>query len=241
MINKYNFNRNLNEVEYLLKKIKFLRQRGIKILHTDGVSDAFKKASQKINYFNTYNIGLQNLDYDFLFFDQSYLQFSFEVNLNKKLPKLRYAFYQNPQEFKTYFDYLEYLKTEQIIDNNDTYNNIGDIFQEEYEQFLTESQLNTSSIPIRYDLDIDNYKELLHSASHLHIGYANDIRIPVNKIVTPVQFTLFVIKHLYYHKWKTLLENEEFVKKNILFFKKNNNILENEYWKDIEKNELYLI
>ena len=38
---------------------------------------------------------------------------------------------------------------------------------------------------------------MFHAYAHLHIGTGNDIRIPVDKVLSPLHFVDFVIKHMY--------------------------------------------
>ncbi len=93
-----------------MKQIGLLRQEGIKSINYNGVSAEFKSASQKQNYFETYKVALKNFDYDFLLNYESFFQFEFKPNAEfDGFPDIRYAFYQNPQEFKSYPEYIRYL------------------------------------------------------------------------------------------------------------------------------------
>lgn len=194
------FNVSFSKSEKVLKEANLFKSKGIKPVGS--VSDEFKSASLKSSYFKTFKIGLQNLDYDILLYDDSFFQFSFEKSEHNNYPFLRYAFFQNPQE---YISYEEYLESELNID----YTTAGDLFIEEYQQYLTELEINTNSTTIRYDLDCKSYKPLIHSASHLHIGNSENVRIPCNKILSPLAFTIFVIKHIYYNNWQILIKDFE--------------------------------
>jgi hypothetical protein len=175
------FQTSLEDAKKLLEKIDLFRQKGIKQINTTGVSDEFKTASQKADYFQVYKTAKKNFDYDFLLKDESFFQFEFKPRPHPHdCPIVRYAFFQNPQEYKSYRDYL---LEQEIIQENDSEDD--EIFREEYEQFLIEQQLNLSSTTIRFDVDIQNYRPRIHSFAHIHIGHKSDIRIPCDKILTP--------------------------------------------------------
>jgi len=235
-MNQAKFNVSLKEVQTILEKTDFLRQVSCKPVNKEGVSDEFKIASQRGNYFEIYNTAVKNFDYDFLLFDQSFFQFEHKIKDGK--PYLRFAFFQNPQEFKSYEEYIDILKQNKIIDSEDE---IGDIFLSEYEQFLNETLINLSSTTIRYDLDYNDYRPLVHSVSHFHIGHSNSIRIPVDKIISPRQFTLFIIKHIYFNIWSNFIESEN--KAIIENLELNKNDCENVnkmFWNINEEKELYI-
>ncbi len=231
-MNEGAFIASLKEAELYLKNIEALKSSGVKKLND--FSDEFKKASQQRDYYNAYKVAKRNLDYNFLLNDDSFFQFSFERN-ESGLPSVRYAFFQNPQEYIDYGEYiLEFVKEDLLV--------VGELFREEYEQYLTELQINSASIPIRYDLDVKNYKALIHSVSHIHIGHMNDVRIPCNKIISPKKFALFVIKHSNYSLWKDLIEGENSYTINLLATAKVACVnLEATYWNiPLEGQELFL-
>jgi len=236
-MNLADFKISIKEVEKLLKRLELLRMKGIKSLNDDGVSYAFKNASQGSNYFNVFNIGLENYDYDFLLFDQSFFQFEFNY-INDGTYEIRYAFFQNPFEYKTYKEFIQ-----DIIFDDDEKNidEVGELFIEEYNQFLSEQEINSNYTTIRYDSDFFNYKPLVHSVSHIHIGHANNIRIPINKIISPLMFTLFVVKHVFYYQWKEMVTNDiDFVKNALEIGLKSAVNLSVDHWCENEGLELFL-
>jgi hypothetical protein len=233
------FNSSLKEAQTLLNNIQLFKSIGVKVINKDDVSQEFKTASQKGDYFQLYKCAKTNFDYDILLSDDSLFQFSYKF-LPGQLPQIRYAFFQNPQEFKSYEQYLELLRSKNIIEE-ETNEEIGNAFEEEYQQFLTEQNLNTSSISIRYDFDNDNYKPLIHSVSHLHIGHQNNIRIPCDKILTPLKFSVFILKHVYYYKWKDLVESGNAYLSHCLDNSKHTCLpLLTTHWQAIETKELFL-
>ena len=232
-----NFNISFAKIEATLKSFDLLKMKGIKNLINDGVSDEFKKASLSNKYYEAYKIGLENYDFDFLLNDESYFQFQY---INKEgILEIRYAYFQNPFEYLTYEEYLE---NEIDLDEiNESIESIGNIFEVEYNQFLNEQELTSNYSTIRYDSDFKNYKPILHSVSHIHIGHLNNIRIPLDKILSPLRFVLFTLKHIYYHNWKDKWENDK--EDLITRLKDCTNGEENlsaEFWGEEEKIELHL-
>lgn len=216
------FTQSVSRIPALLKEANLFREKGVKPLGS--VSDEFRAASQKGRYFEIYKTALDNLDYDFLLYDESFFQFSFSDSGVAGYPNLRFAFFQNPHEYVTYEEFLaEILETDYIT--------AGDIFLEEYSQFLSEMENNQNYATIRYDLDQKSYHALIHSTSHLHIGNSENIRIPCNKVMTPLMFVLFVVKHAYFNHWKNLIENYEHFEQNYFGGAKATcNLVESPYW-----------
>jgi hypothetical protein len=55
---------------------------------------------------------------------------------------------------------------------------------------------------IRYENAPDQYRSLAHPTSHLHIGHHDDNRWPLNRVLTPLAFTLLMVKHYYGDVWR---------------------------------------
>jgi hypothetical protein len=228
------FHTSLEEAKKLLEKIDLFRQKGIKQINTTGVSNEFKTAAQKADYFQVYKTAKKNFDYDFLLKDESFFQFEFKPRPNPhNCPIVRYAFFQNPQEYKSYREYLIEQEITQVDDNED-----DEIFREEYEQFSIEQQFNLSSTTIRFDVDTQNYRPRIHSVAHIHIGHKSNIRIPCDKILTPLMFVVFVLKHAYYNDWKAIIESADTQIMESLNRSKNGaQPLSDSTWKPEEKHE----
>ncbi|MCA2846922.1 MAG: DUF2290 domain-containing protein [Pseudanabaena sp. M135S2SP2A07QC] len=163
-------------------------------------SSDFFEVCQGNNYRKIHEIALINKDYDFLLKDYSFLQFSGDFNSSEDV--YRYAYYEVPTIFPSYEEYL--------ASNDLSYDECGDLFRQDYEQVADEGKLNNSVMPIRYDYDSKYYNPPNHSISHFHFGFRNQIRLPVNKLVTPHAFVSFVIRHIYWEKWKNLIKDPNF-------------------------------
>jgi hypothetical protein len=141
-------------------------------------------------YEDIFLYGLKNSNYNFLLSDHSFFQFSwFKEN------DIRFAYYPNP-----------YLGSD--ANNLLTYKKRLELFQSElvdYEEFLQllGDAVGMGRIPvIRYENAPDQYKEMLHPCSHLHIGLHGDDRWPVRRILTPHAFTLIILRNYYGTIWR---------------------------------------
>ncbi|WNH10492.1 DUF2290 domain-containing protein [Thalassobellus suaedae] len=236
-----NYNISFSQIEKFLEEINLFKNSGIKNINKVGVSKKFIHASIKENYNIIHKAGLDNFDYDFLLNDDSFFQFEFK---QKKNIEIRYAYYQNPSEFIGYDEFVRGIleadgEHKETIE--ETIEEIGDMFYEEYEQHLSELNFKSNYITFRYDSDFKNYNPQVHSVSHLHVGHDNTIRIPFKKFISPMTFVLFVIKQAYYLKWKDLIKNKSELVENCL---KNSihgeSTIVNEYWHELEEFELYI-
>lgn len=171
-------------------------------LKKNDFTQEFIKASYKSDYKDIYKIARDNSDYNLLVkSDGSIFQFGYAENERNQICDLRYAYYESPIEQISYEDFLELYELE--------IHDCGYEFIEEYNQFISESELKKSVTPIRYDYSVEQYVELIHPISHLHIGQLNEIRIPTSFILTPLNFVAFVVRHIYWHKWRFQVEDEE--------------------------------
>jgi hypothetical protein len=231
------FMMSFNGIEKLLKEFNLYRMKGVKSLYKNGVSADFKNNSIKEDYFVCYSTGLNNHDYDFLLKDESYFQFEYD-NSGKHI-EIRYAFFQNPVDYKSYDEFI----TEVIISSGlaNSIEEAGAIFEPEYEQFLNEQEIKNKYLTVRYDVDYPNYHPIVHSVSHLHIGHQNHLRIPLDKFMTPLRFAVFIIKNVYYREWKTIVETKPHYINQILRKCSNGEVLLNSSsWNNIEKLDIHL-
>ena len=184
----------LNEYN-LLKKVNL---KNIQLLSYSKYSDIFRKKARQGDYERIYITGIEMDDYDFLLQDGSYFQFSYDKNESDFV--LRMAFYPTINEI-SYVDFLhEFLEMD--IDE------CGSTFIEDYQQFLTEQEV-TRVTPVRYDYNSKIYRPLVHSSSHIHFGYEENIRIPIDGILLPSAFVKVILQYFYYDSWKEKVLHEE--------------------------------
>jgi hypothetical protein len=85
----------------------------------------------------------------------------------------------------------------------------GAITYEDYLSLLRDADAELRVPLIRYENAPSQYKGLKHPCSHLHIGHHGDNRWPVNRVLTPLAFTLWILKQYYGSEWQTFGDNEQ--------------------------------
>lgn len=193
----------------LLKAIDLLRKFDLfkvkntsveNIYDSSKFSSDFFSISNSNRYLEIYNTAIKNNDYDILLIDDSILQFSLEIR-DGAIVQYRFAYYQNPRTYPTYNEFLQ-------SEFNSSEDECGSAFLEEYEQVVCEALLNDCALPIRYDYDEKLYDPNFHYVSHLHIGHDNELRIGVDKILSPDVFVMFIIRNIYFTIWKNKCQND---------------------------------
>ena len=159
-------------------------------------SEAYFQACHTGDYKAKFLTALHNSDYDIILEDDSFFQFTSES------PKdIHYSFFHRIEQTLSYSEFEEKYLTE---DNIDT-------IAQEYEMYLTTDKPQTYPCPIRYDVADREYKEGLHAYEDIHIGVETEVRISMDKIIKPLGFVDFVIKHMYKQKWdQAYINNEKF-------------------------------
>ena len=84
------------------------------------------------------------------------------------------------------------------------------------------------------------YKEGTHAYAHIHIGAETEIRIPIDKIIKPLVFVDFVIKHTYKQKWDMSYINNEKFRQFVKKIKNQTEQLKECYFSSDEKCQIYL-
>ena len=226
----------LDEIKSLLTEVNLLKtenNRRKRSVGNDKFSYEFLNVIFDTDYELIYKTAMKHSDYDFLLEDDSFFQFSAKKgNKNLKDGKLRYAYYPNPREYATYLEFLS--------ENNLKYEECGECFLEEYTQYISEAKLKNAITPIRYDYDYSQYDSDSHPISHLHIGLEQSIRIPLARVLTPQEFTILVLRNVYFEQWTKNLNSKKYIsilKKS----KKSSNMLEDKYFNSSEKRHLFLM
>lgn len=188
-----------DDAKKILKKynIKF-EENIIKVQKNfeNSYSDEFKKISLVGNSIDIYQKAIEFQDYNlFLPEDGSFFQFSIDGK------SIRFAYFERPHNCMTYQDFLQSFDM--------SYDDCGDIFYEDYNQYLIESPQKEHITNFRYDYDETEYSEVIHPVSHLHIGQNNNVRLPLSKVLLPSSFVMLIIKQVYWEKFKNYSKNND--------------------------------
>jgi hypothetical protein len=155
-------------------------------------SSEFAAYAMSVNpdYQELYRIGLRNRDYNFLLVDYSFLQFAYGGDGDYL--SLRFAYYANP---------FVSVSPETVMETCDGAD------YELHLQLLEENEERSDALVIRYEVATRDYVELRHPAAHFHIGL-HEGRWPVDKILSPKAFTLFIAKLFYAPCWNDAADDQ---------------------------------
>ncbi len=215
----------VEESRILLNKFELLKNSNL----SKKISTEFIGISRQKDFIATYDNAIKLNNYHLLLFDDSFIQFEL-IEPDKKI-QLRYSYYQYPYDFMTYEEYL--------ASNKLTFYNVGYERMDEFDQLLSEAPKKESFLSIRYDYSEDLYNPGVHSVSHFHIGYGESMRITSSICITPILFVMFILKNIYYSKWKMIIKDADFLKKYNKVKDKCDKI-EKCFFNDLDKKELYL-
>lgn len=198
-MNEASFIISLKESEKLLKNLGLIKRNN----YSNSGRTSYKKYSQdflyatrKGTYSDIYKCAMENDDYDFLLQDGSFFQFT--IDTKGKHEDVRMAYYPSlcKMEYEEFL--IEYLGVKE--------EECGAEYIDLFQQYVIEQDPEKIT-PVRYDYNIELYEEIIHSAAHLHIGYEENIRIPIKKRMKPLLFTKMIIEFFYYEKWKNCIKN----------------------------------
>jgi hypothetical protein len=164
---------------------------------------------------NWFHIGMHDLSF-----------FAFDV------AGMSYSFYDRPIDVVSL---REYLRQNNIEVTRKNLNDAG----EEYDLYLTSASMRPHVTPIRFDLDVNAYRPGVHPAAHIHIGLENQVRLHVNKELTPVAFFLFVIRQMYPMHWERLCASN-LSSKLTHIARTGLNLIDEKYCKPLDEIELRL-
>jgi len=156
------------------------------------ISDEFRNLilAPESSYVTVYSKGLSLSHYNFSLQDYAYFQFSWTPDSD-----LRYAYYPNPFASGSPDRLNEF---EELRENLRS----GSITYEEYSALLRDQSVDSRIPAIRYEHAPSQYRPLDHPCSHFHIGSHVGNRWAINRILTPVAFTLFILKQYYGPAWR---------------------------------------
>jgi hypothetical protein len=159
--------------------------------HSLDVSEAFKVASMShAPYEEVFRTGLQERDYNFLLSDYSFLQFT---HMGQRDGGVRYLFCPNPYEFISLAAFVEKF-VDAIPEEDDP--------TELYSQFLSEQPTRFSAPAVRFEVDLESYREAAHPSAHFHFGAHASNRWPAATEFTPLVFGLNIAKMFYNDAWE---------------------------------------
>ncbi len=162
-----------------------------------------------MSYRDIYTTCIKELAYDFKLTDQSLMLFVRDgSDIHDGL--LGFSYYECPINIMTYKEFVGSVDDLKPIDPNfeQRVAEVGDDWRSDYEQYINTSDSLSIVTPMRYDYKSTDYRAGVHPASHIHFGFANEIRVGTQKIMNPISFTLFILRQRYPSEWERFLETE---------------------------------
>lgn len=151
--------------------------------------------------------GLQYLDYWNLHKKNFWFHIKFNDDGLILFEDTSFRYIMSPISLPTMEDFINHdIGSEwELFTEEDKSNYIlSDYFRNSYESFIETTSDYKSFTPIRLDQHPDQHKVITHPAHHLHIGYENESRIPVKRVLTPLAFTAFILSTFYPDGWEKL-------------------------------------
>ena len=132
--------------------------------------------------------------YNYKFPDDAFIQMAYSFNDKDRLIKHRLCYFPSPT-FEPYQDEPDIYELDEIF---------ADIVFR-----------NVLPVPIRFDFDPKNAKELDHPHSHLTFGQYKNCRVPVIAPVRPTHFIQFILTSFYKKKYDQMKSGlgHDFLKK----------------------------
>ena len=140
------------------------------------------------SYEAVYLTALRNSDYNLMLRDHSFFQFT------HSLSGWRLAYYPNP-----FFGASDAALSE--VSELRDYVKEGAISIEEFLHRLSELRSAIQAPLLRYEWAPNDYINLQHPASHMHVGFHSDNRWAFTRVLSPEAFGMFVIKLYYRSSW----------------------------------------
>jgi hypothetical protein len=184
----------LEDVWKILKEVKLDGSRQSYPLFPKHPRSNFKGLS----YLQIYQACLELGYFHFQLLDNSLLEF--RADCFQPLV-MSYVFYECPYQIVSFEEFVS-----KIINDQSDLDDLGTIYEIYEEQYLSTISRDIKKFvcPIRYDYNESLYSPGIHPVSHMHIGLNNEIRIGLRRVLTPLSFTLFIIRQCYPNKWKNI-------------------------------------
>lgn len=183
------FSRSFQETRPLLEELKLLRPP---MRFHRKPSEEFQNVALRSDapYADVFRTGLEQQDYCFLLDDYSFFQLFYAEGARGRF-SLRYAFYPNP---------FPYVSLGGFLDDLGLSGSHPEAI-EFYHQHLSEQSGVDGFGPFRYEVDFDAHRPLRHACAHLHVGHQTTTRIPLDKVLSPKAFVLFMTKCNFPDAW----------------------------------------
>ena len=183
------FNASLNDVERLLGKIGFSPEREYSPDYA-----SLPASVRHLTYVEQWRYFYKERIYDFKIFDSSLFQL--------QPAPLSYSFIECPFEIPSFSAFASRTSGTQQEESA--------TLRAEYELFISSLEQRATT-PVRFDYDPKAYREGLHPAAHVHVGYRSNVRVATERLLSPMSFILLILRQCYPDHWAKLQGTAEIV------------------------------
>ncbi|WP_413733064.1 MULTISPECIES: DUF2290 domain-containing protein [unclassified Shewanella] len=162
-------------------------------------------ALKNVNYSDIYKYLSSNRQFNLKLLDGGLIQLLYCFNKRNELIKHRLCYFPSP-------DYEAFQNDPELYLDESNY----------YADMILKSIL---PVPVRFDFDPQNAKELEHPISHLSLGQYKNCRIPVIAPICPANFINFIMRSFYYTAQVELSLNFQNILMKPTIFDKERNIV----------------
>jgi len=198
------------------------------------LSEAMSR-SRKLDYVHLWQLLIEKNCFNFVLRDYSIFYFLWNDSTGKR--SLAFSFYESPHTVPSAKEFIAEAYGPEFLDV------LSDAELEsvvpDYEQFVAELPLKKGVTPVRYDYSEAHYVPGRHPVSHLHVGYDNEMRISVDRILNPLSFVAFILRQYYPAIWKdhVLAHHRDGIRGDI---RRNLSLVDGAFRVDLDEYELVL-
>ncbi|MCG3133970.1 MAG: hypothetical protein HMLKMBBP_01239 [Planctomycetes bacterium] len=166
--------------------------------------------------------------YNFRLRDMALFQFKYARNGDQATPS--YSYLQCPMVVQEYEEFLRDVLGEEAA-------TVGDEFRDDWESSLDNAPLRDSPVYFRFDYAPKEYRAGVHPAAHMHFGHETGIRISTRRVLRPMSFVLFVIRHVYAARWEKLAADPGYLGR---YIRQNLDDVPDDFWGPAERLAMWL-
>ena len=134
-------------------------------------------ALKNVSYREIYEHLLEHKQFNFRMLDGGLIQLMYCFGSNQELLKHRLCYFPSP--------------------SFEAFQNDPELYQDEGNYYADVISKSILPVPVRFDFDIANFKELHHPACHLSLGQYKNCRIPIVSPICPANFLNFILRSFY--------------------------------------------
>lgn len=159
----------------------------------------YKSGISKMVYSKQYEDIIEFRQFSFLLKDSSAIQAYYQYD-DKGLKKIRLAYYPHPQTVNINQEEIETYLDEALTDALEAHYIL-------LHELMGQNISVSNSTHLRFDFDRDVTS---HSTNHMQIDGIQELRVPLQHVVTPFHFLDFIVRHVFPEEYLVIKESQSF-------------------------------